>query len=445
MLLSKKVTSYVTYSVLGLVCAQVSFAESTRIPATPIGVELDGTNYILTSRYTSYAENSTLLEAQPWWEGPELAINLADAVKYQLGTSEDSQDTNPADGSYSARFAYTADVSLSWDGAGSCNDCHSSNDNGFYAVDITDTKISPSIVSVDKAFNLTAQAINTVIHGAHSNPLSKWTEKNTKTFWAAGDWGKDTHQNKKSTIGLSEFGGGYNFGTVQINLSLGKTWANQSMINNGDVDADGKYLMIESIIPASSIENLYTTLGIFAHKGKATIKRGYLVSGLSNISLGSPNTDTWGVKARLDWKNQYSTDKFQFSPYVDLSYIDIRTDSYTETDGILPATFNSRDESRTELHLGTNASMPIANSSMLFVTNFEIAHLVDRDVSNTSGHIFDVFSFNINSQDDKSTWFKAGVGLEGNPGIGKLSAMLHATTEGQMPTAWIATSWQIAF
>jgi hypothetical protein len=43
------------------------------------------------------------------------------------------------------------------------------------------------------------------------------------------------------------------------------------------------------------------------------------------------------------------------------------------------------------------------------------------------------------------TWVKGGVGVEGKLGIGKVSLTLNGTTEGEMPSAWFLTSYQIVF
>ncbi|MEO2172755.1 MAG: hypothetical protein ABGY96_01515 [bacterium] len=56
--------------------------------ATFITVEVDGVNYELTTALVSYENAPELLESQPWWDDPDLATDIADEVRYQLGDLE---------------------------------------------------------------------------------------------------------------------------------------------------------------------------------------------------------------------------------------------------------------------------------------------------------------------------------------------------------------------
>ncbi len=126
--------------------------------------------------------------------------------------------------------------------------------------------------------NLSVQSINTniglLINGAHSRHMSRRVAAGEKTFWLAGDWGNDNHGSRSGETGLAEVGGGYNFGQAQLNVSIGKTWAHQDLINGGDVSSDGKYIMVTGIIPLSVNNVVYATLGGFRHWGDVGIDRG---------------------------------------------------------------------------------------------------------------------------------------------------------------------------
>jgi len=283
------------------------------------------------------------------------------------------------------------------------------------------------------------------INGAHSRPMSRRVDTGKQTMWLAGDWGRDRHNGRDGDNGLAEIGGGYNFGFAQLNISLGKTWSEQNSQLGGHVDIDGTYLMVESILPLSSFSGLYATVGLYSHWGDADIRRGYFNVGLPDSSSGDSDTYTWGLRARLDWEDAYSVSTIALSPYVDLSYSDTHMDSYTETGGGAPAQFDSRNDDVTEIRLGLNGAMPLANTTMALVSNIEVAHRFENQGAGTSGQLLGLFEFDIDGQEFDSTWVKAGIGLEGKLGAGKALLMLNGTTEGEMLSSWIAASYQLEF
>ncbi len=305
---------------------------------------------------------------------------------------------------------------------------------------------APSLLSA--SYGLTANLTTTslLLHGAHSRPMGRYVAPQQKTFWAAGDFGTDNHGDRDGKIGLAEFGAGYNYGTVQLNAAIGQTWAEQNLINSGEVEVDGMYLMLESIIPLSLERGMYATLSAYHHWGDIDINRGYLVGGAQNFSSGSADSNTWGLRARVDWVDAFAVKSTNLSPYVDFSYNHSTLDAYTETGGDFPAQFDKRKDEITELRLGVNSATPINSSKLDFVTNLEAVHRFDDSASNTAGQIAGAgFSFNVAGQAYKQNWLKAGVGLEGEVGAGKLSVMLNGTSKSELSDAWLAVSYTLAF
>ncbi|MGV8991853.1 MAG: autotransporter outer membrane beta-barrel domain-containing protein [Thiobacillus sp.] len=260
-----------------------------------------------------------------------------------------------------------------------------------------------------------------------------------------GDWGRNDHGSRDGSTGLAELGGGYNFGPAQINVSAGQTWSGQNLPNNGDVDYTGNYLMVEGIIPVSPARGLFATIGAYGHWGEADIRRGYLVASTQNFSTGSPDTETLGLRARLDWENAFAWSGSQLSPYADLSYAESRMDGYTETGGAFPAQFNKRKDHATDLRVGVNAAKPIPSTRFQLIGKLEVAHRFEDSAAATSGNINGLFAFDLAGEKFRQTWMKAGVGVEGQVGQGKASVMLNATTKGEMPNAWLAASYQLTF
>jgi|GEM_PF-2155968 len=310
---------------------------------------------------------------------------------------------------------------------------------------ITLADATQSVASTSNAGGLVLSSISTVLNGAHSRPLSRLVSKGEKAGWVAGDWGVDHHDSRNGDLGLAEVGVGYHFGPVQMNLALGKTWSDQDTLLGGSIDADGKFVMVEGIIPVTQVAGLYATVTGYGHWGEVEVERGYLNAGSPDFSAASPDSRTWGLRARLDWQNVVSWQSADFTPYVDLSFSDSHLDSFTETGGAFPASFDSRDEEVTELRLGINGELPLFNNRARLLGNLEAAHRFDGEGSRTSGELIGLFSFNLPGSDYDQEWFKAGIGIEGDLGKGKVSFMLNGTTEGEMPSAWAAFAYQVKF
>lgn len=87
----------------------------------------------------------------------------------------------------------------------------------------------------------------------------------------------------------------------------------------------------------------------------------------------------------------------------------------------------------------------MANKALQLVSNIEVAHRFDDEGARSSGQMIGLFAFDLAGQQYHSTWLKGGIGVEGGLGEGKVLLMLNGTTEGQMPNAWLAASYQMAF
>ena len=310
---------------------------------------------------------------------------------------------------------------------------------------ITLADATQSVASTANAGGLVLSSISTVLNGAHSRPLSRLVAKGEKTGWVAGDLGVDHHDSRDGDLGLAEVGFGYHFGRVQMNIALGKTWSDQDTLQGGSIDADGKFVMVEGIIPVTRFDGLHATITGYGHWGDVDVKRGYLNAGLPDFSTASPDSRTWGLRARLDWQNALSWNSADFTPYLGLSFSDSHLDSFTETGGAFPARFDSRDEEVTEFRVGANSEYPLFNNRAKLLGNLEVAHRFDDQGSQTSGELIGLFGFDLPGQDYDQDWIKAGIGIEGELGKGKASLMLNGTTEGEMPSAWAAFSYQVKF
>ncbi len=450
----RSVKRLLSYCLLGSSClANLNMAYA--VPVTPaerptVVVSYGGSKYSISSALVNYDTSAALLESQPWWGNTSLSHSLAGIVGMDAGGLLDGYTAAGVLFGYAVNGGY---VSMDYYVNGAAFNCPVScptlSGSYYYAIIhqlITLDSVAESLQSTSAGVNSINNNLNLMINGAHSRPLDRLVMPGQKTFWVAGDWGRDDHGNREGTTGMAEVGVGHNLGFAQFNVSLGQTWARQNLVNDGEVKADGQYLMLESIMPLTAVQGLYATVGAFGHWGEADIRRGYINFSELDSSKASPDTQTWGLRTRLDWQNALTIQQTRVSPYVDLSYSNSHLDSYTEKGGGIPAQFDGRTDSNTEARLGLNTETPLPFApGYNVVANLEAAHRFENHSAGVNGQVEGLFSFNLPGEDVTNDWLKAGVGVEGAVGPGKLSLMLNGTTQSEMPNFWVATSYQLAF
>jgi uncharacterized protein YhjY with autotransporter beta-barrel domain len=305
---------------------------------------------------------------------------------------------------------------------------------------VTLADVQQSLAGTARGGSMALSAVGMVLNGA-SRPLARRVAAGQRAFWLAGDWGRDDHDSRDGDMGLAEVGFGHNFGPVQLNVSLGQTWAKQNQVLNGRAKSDGTYLLAEALVPLSG--NLWASFGGSGHWGDADLKRGYLNAGAQDFSTGTPKADTWGLRARLELDKAYSVSDAKFSPYADLTYGEAKLAAYTETGGGFPARFDARKDKATELRLGVNMEKPLADARLVGL--LEAVHRFEKRGARTSGQVIGLFGFDLDGAKNQQDWLRAGVGVEAKLVEGKASLMLNATTKSETPNYWLAANWQKAF
>lgn len=278
-------------------------------------------------------------------------------------------------------------------------------------------------------------AAGIMLHGAHSMPLSRRVNAGEGTFWLAGDWGKDEHSYRNGNLGLAEIGWGRNYGSLQFNVSLGKTRAEQDLQQSNKIKADGTYVYAELLMPISG--SLWAVFGGYGHWGETEFIR----KNAPDTQL--PNSQSLGLRARLEWDKVVRIGNAGLSPYADLSSNETNVAAHTEF-LFGPIRIKGSKEKSTELRLGLNASMPITETARLLGT-VEAAHRFEKNGAKTTGHFIGGASFELQGREFKQDWLRVGAGVEGKLGSGVASLMLNATTQGEMPNIWLAASWQTRF
>jgi len=325
-------------------------------------------------------------------------------------------------------------------------------------VNINPTKLY--IVSIGGAISMTdlerglseggasSQTVNastiTVLNSAHHRPLSHRVAQGKYTAWVSGDWGYDEHGSRDGSFGLAEIALGYNFGPIQTNIGLGKTWGKQDLSNDGRTDTDSIYFLAEVLTPLHPLGHgeVWASVTALHHWSDIDTRRGYLNAGLVDTSSGDTDSRTWSIRARLDWDKAIQLAGVTVSPYVSLSYSDTKVDSYTETAGGFPADFDDIRTYSKEFQFGVNSQKQLTGQTKL-ISLLESVHRFDEQ-STVRGSVEGVSAFDFR-QDNKDDWVRAGVGVEHTSPQGKFSLMLNGTSKANTPSSWLAVSWQQTF
>jgi probable HAF family extracellular repeat protein len=325
-------------------------------------------------------------------------------------------------------------------------------------VNINPTKLY--IVSIGGAISMTdlerglseggasSQTVNastiTVLNSAHHRPLSHRVAQGKYTAWVSGDWGYDEHGSRDGSFGLAEIALGYNFGPIQSNIGLGKTWGKQDLSNDGRTDTDSIYFLAEVLTPLHPLGHgeVWASVTALHHWSDIDTRRGYLNAGLVDTSSGDTDSRTWSIRARLDWDKAIQLAGVTVSPYVSLSYSDTKVDSYTETAGGFPADFDDIRTYSKEFQFGVNSQKQLTGQTKL-ISLLESVHRFDEQ-STVRGSVEGVSAFDFR-QDNKDDWVRAGVGVEHTSPQGKFSLMLNGTSKANTPSSWLAVSWQQTF
>nr|WP_041296580.1 autotransporter domain-containing protein [Janthinobacterium sp. Marseille] len=323
------------------------------------------------------------------------------------------------------------------------------NGSGFLArvtgmIDVSEFKLG--LYRVANSALLAVNDAGLVMHGAHGNPMRSLLPVGRSSFWAAGDVGRQDHGVYNSKQGVAEIGYGYRpTQAMQLNIALGHTYSSADTGFGGNTTARSTYVFPELIlsVPDSSTK---ATLSTYYGQGDLRIDRAYLNAGNLTHAYGKPDTETLGARARLDWVDAITIGKTSLTPYTSLTYMETRLDGYTEQGNGFPVQWNKRTEHATTARIGFDATHPVSNT-VTVLGRLEATHRFENRGTTASGLILGPggFPYAFKGQDLNRTWLRTGLGLEAKVGNGIASAMLNATTQGEMPTYWLAANYRWMF
>jgi probable HAF family extracellular repeat protein len=278
-----------------------------------------------------------------------------------------------------------------------------------------------------------------ILNGAHGSPMRNLVPEGRYSVWAGGDYGQQ--DDTDADQGSLELGVATNVGNgVQLNVALGRSYAESETGLGGETKLRGTYLMPEAIIKLGTLP-IYATVSGFYSSGNADIDRGYRNAGNIVQSHGETDVTITGGKLRLDWLDAFTVASTAFTPYTSVGHVEAKFDGYTETGGGFPVRWNDRTERTTTGRLGMDAVHTFSPTVSL-LARLEGVRRFDDKSDGASGELLGLSTFELPGQAYRQNWVRAAVGAEAALGGGVGSVMLNGTSEGGDADYWLALNYK---
>ncbi len=347
-------------------------------------------------------------------------------------------------------FAQTA-VGISADGStivgGTANGSYVARVSALGSGAISLADLTKSLEGRAFAGNFALSSTWLVLSGAHSTPLAKRVAAGRSGFWVAGDMGRMQSEGRAGPSGLAEVGLGRNFGTWQLNAAIGQTYMRQEVNLGARIRSDGAYVLAEGLVPLGSVDGAgpWAILGGYYHSGTTAIARSYFNAGTPDSSDGGAPTNSWGVRARLEWENVFRHRSLALSPFLQFNMNSARMKAYAESGGGFPVNYETRKETTREFHAGVSATIPLGMPRARLIGVAEYARRSEGSAAPTMGTVPGLFGFNIPGGSLQREWRRFGAGAELPLGSGTASLMANTTSRRDAPGWWLAASWRTSF
>jgi probable HAF family extracellular repeat protein len=286
---------------------------------------------------------------------------------------------------------------------------------------------------------------NAALHGAHGHPGGARLVSGKLCTWAAGDWGRNDVY--KSDIGLIEAGlCAMPFDALpdtQFGIGAGKTWGTQSLAYGGNVNADGEYIVGDIDTRVGHTPFWATLTGLYGWTDE-TVRRGYYNGGSLDSSKGQLPLQTAAVRLRGEARQIWHTDKVAVTPYMDFSVISTTADSYSESGGGFPASYNQRSDNAYYLRYGINGTYTF-NAKTMIIGGIEGVHRFGGTGSGVSGDMIGLFNFSLPGTSFSNDWVRVTAGVDQRLGPGVLYANVAVASRGEDPTYMIAAGYRAAW
>jgi len=207
------------------------------------------------------------------------------------------------------------------------------------------------------AIQLGVSLPNLALFGAHHRSILDFDlarDANGLGAWTTGDVAGYKNTAKAELI---EAGVSLDIKTARVGLGVGQDWARQDWSQEGRAKYDGQYVLAE-------VANRFgdgleaSVLGYYGlHNTK--LKRNYMNGANVVTSNADPNSKSYAVRARIDWKDSTQFSSVSFSPYFAYTWVQTKLDGYTETGGGFPAAVDATEWDISDLRYGFATRTPL--------------------------------------------------------------------------------------
>ncbi len=304
------------------------------------------------------------------------------------------------------------------------------------------TNFQQSLVSTPRVSGQLQNA-DVVINGAHSSPLFMLLDAGQSSAWFTGDGGYTSMKSAQGGIGAGEFGFGRGIeGGWTVRFAGGGQYARMDTPNAGNSVFSSGYIAPDVSYAVGG--GVVATLSGYLNWGKADVRRGYLNGAANDSSFGSTATQTYGVRARLDWQDALKLASTCISPFVSYTYLNSQMNGYTETGGSFPVRFDGSREISNAVRIGADATTPL-NDQFSLVTRFEYGHRFEKAGAGVSGQILGLTAFSMDGASVQQDWLRGGLGVSYKLGQGDGLVMVNSSNQTGKNTTWVSASYRMKF
>ncbi len=297
-----------------------------------------------------------------------------------------------------------------------------------------------SLESINTVSSQSISNVSTLLNGAHGHPGNRRAIDDKRVMWIAGDISSDNRHGTKDDGYIGEIGISIKQSEqFTYSIAIGKIFGDSELEYKGTIDSNGEYIIADTDIQPFKNIPLYSTTTLAYGKNDLEVKRGYDNAGTLTYSTGDTKQSFFAFKQRLQY--QFET----LFPYVQLNYIRVNTDGYTETGGGFPAIYDKSKENVTDWRAGFDANFKLNDSNTL-ITTLEAVHRAEDSGKGVSGQIVGLGSFSIDGREYDQNWLRATLGLEHSfENRSKFTITFNRTTEGEDTVFWSGFNYSMPF
>ena len=237
--------------------------------------------------------------------------------------------------------------------------------------------LAESLAAVRQVVTQTGGVVGLTFDGAHHRTLMDQSMAGSNgCAWATAD-SANLSRDGHGQADAAEIGACANLGEdIRLGAGTGASHLHQDEPFGGLTRLKGAYVLAEADYRLSQTPVILSILGLYG-RWDAHLVRGYGVAG-TDTSAGETHVDSYGARARLDWRDAFQLAAGRVTPSVSYSAIHGEVAAYQEAGGTAPAAFSKHGHTQHELRLGAADAFDITPTDLVRIS-VEYVHRFDRD------------------------------------------------------------------